>query len=867
MEVPVIYPPPDGAHLYCELCSLHFYPIGNQRSSGRTYQMSVDDDEAQEMITSRLSEAKNDIDYVKEKLETHGDLLVSRWSKRSRDKRGKLLSDAAGEVFGAWPRVGPTHSPGFVENCKARIGTERWNYIERLLKSRACDGCWFGRWLKITDLTEDRLKLLMLLHVRTSYSAQDWTIFDLSQNASTWESTTGKISFNAQCVRICGNDFGRLETFDRDLVHARAIIGFPRAYTTVMGQKSLARALRKVVDAIVMESPATGNSKWLKLMTGANGLQGTVEEGRWSSYVHPGFAPPSGLDIDALLQASSDRYNQIADEMELIQADPQYTYNCVLTMKAGINWDENVPSSLKWAYVSETLFHNRAMSLVLWQILIHECRSFQSVCRAHEEENHTSAIQPGSYMPTAVRDAFKVLCATVQSRQVVQKTKLGRAITDMDAMKRHNKRRMVDGKLSNVFRSEESQNLDLPSDRIAVASRAVQGMTVSSGLYSVKHELDVLADELSLVQSNQRTDDEFSSLALIDAMRMSTFWCCQAIVEPTYLGPSDMPSPVYNNPKPRSNSQSSKSSVLSDLRAGALEFMESVERDRGPPAPGPIGKRLGPLLREFCDNPWPKNGSGPVWLEKATKSRQLLSAIWQALRDEWSTLAINSLDKTSINTIVATDMSFDTSPRYLAMVDEERKAHQRGPTTATPKTAASQQQLLQSTWGSENTHTGPVRRNITRAKLEHTRVEELAEPDLPTSSSQQNEPMLQESVLQESVLQEPTAPRISVKQESLSVFNKMFTSGGTSSIRWIQLVQALTDAGMTATQVPGSGVKFSNGRESIVLHKPHPEPVVDGVMLRCQIGRRLQKWFSWDKETFVLRVKNVEEEKGDVDNN
>ena len=119
--------------------------------------------------------------------------------------------------------------------------------------------------------------------------------------------------------------------------------------------------------------------------------------------------------------------------------------------------------------------------------------------------------------------------------------------------------------------------------------------------------------------------------------------------------------------------------------------------------------------------------------------------------------------------------------------------------------------------------------------------------------------------MQDSVSQEPTALRISVKQESLSVFNKMFSGGGTTSIRWIHLVQALTDAGMTATQVPGSGVKFSNDRESIVLHKPHPEPVVDGVMLRFQIGRRLQKWFSWDEDTFVLRVKNAEEEQGYVD--
>jgi hypothetical protein len=138
-------------------------------------------------------------------------------------------------------------------------------------------------------------------------------------------------------------------------------------------------------------------------------------------------------------------------------------------------------------------------------------------------------------------------------------------------------------------------------------------------------------------------------------------------------------------------------------------------------------------------------------------------------------------------------------------------------------------------------------------------MEELSEPAVNASGNQQRESALKDSVSQDAKVQ-----RIAVKQESLSVFNKMFSSGGTTSIRWIQLVQALTDAGMTATQVPGSGVKFANDRESIVFHKPHPEPVVDGVMLRCQIGRRLKKWFFWDNETFVLRVKNAEEKKADV---
>jgi len=89
---------------------------------------------------------------------------------------------------------------------------------------------------------------------------------------------------------------------------------------------------------------------------------------------------------------------------------------------------------------------------------------------------------------------------------------------------------------------------------------------------------------------------------------------------------------------------------------------------------------------------------------------------------------------------------------------------------------------------------------------------------------------------------------------------KMFPTGaeGTSSVRWTQLVQALTDAGMTATQGAGSAVAFSNSHGSISLHMPHPEPVIDAFILRG-FGKRLNKWFGWTQETFILRQKECAE--------
>jgi hypothetical protein len=89
----------------------------------------------------------------------------------------------------------------------------------------------------------------------------------------------------------------------------------------------------------------------------------------------------------------------------------------------------------------------------------------------------------------------------------------------------------------------------------------------------------------------------------------------------------------------------------------------------------------------------------------------------------------------------------------------------------------------------------------------------------------------------------------------------MFPTGvdSSNSVRWTELVQALKDAGMTAEQSGGSAVNFSiQHTGSIVFHMPHPDPVVDAILLRG-FGKRLTKWFRWTEETFILRPKNSAE--------
>lgn len=76
------------------------------------------------------------------------------------------------------------------------------------------------------------------------------------------------------------------------------------------------------------------------------------------------------------------------------------------------------------------------------------------------------------------------------------------------------------------------------------------------------------------------------------------------------------------------------------------------------------------------------------------------------------------------------------------------------------------------------------------------------------------------------------------------------------SVKWAVFVNSMNDAGFTAQNGGGSIVRFEsrNGEGSINFHRPHPDPTIDSIMLQA-IGWRMNKWFGWVRETFVLARK------------
>jgi hypothetical protein len=73
--------------------------MDTQHSCEHHYQASVTDDNARFEFDCMRIDTKHNLAYIKSKFETHGDLILSRWSKKSHEKRKITLVTAAPSCF------------------------------------------------------------------------------------------------------------------------------------------------------------------------------------------------------------------------------------------------------------------------------------------------------------------------------------------------------------------------------------------------------------------------------------------------------------------------------------------------------------------------------------------------------------------------------------------------------------------------------------------------------------------------------------------------------------------------------------------------------------------------------------------------
>ena len=197
---------------------------------------------------------------------------------------------------------------------------------------------------------------------------------------------------------------------------------------------------------------------------------------------------------------------------------------------------------------------------------------------------------------------------------------------------------------------------------------------------------------------------------------------------------------------------------------------------------------------------------------------------------------------------------FDTKPEYLAELAEERRECEANSQAISARTASNveAETETQTIWGNVSEECQPIRCKQTKAKAARSAVNVSGSEDDGT-----NPHNLSDNATEDEAEQPEILPSIAVKQDSLAVFHRMYpaeSSSAQGTVRWLQFVQAMTEAGFTATAANGSAVNFGNERSSIAFHKPHPEPTIEPIRLHGW-AKRMRKRFGWSRERFVLREK------------
>lgn len=695
----------------------------------------------------------------------------------------------------------------------------------------------FAKWLNsstIPQFAQDRMKLLSMLHVRSEYRPQQWATFDtLSARAGLMDSESLPY-YNANAVIMHGEAYGKIKAFDADAANGWAEAGFPRAYFTFIAQAQLASWLRTIVDALSENMGPSGNSEWTTMVVG--GLHCAHEKSLWSTCHHQEFAPPSTFDPDAILKKARNHLDMLVDEIELKQTSPEHMRQYALEVKSATSFNEAGMKSAEhgWDYISLLLVSTWTDDLVWWHRLVVECEHLKETIA-----KSGISVMPGARLTRDVDTAIRAFGVTIKKMLKGAAADWEFQIYGVSSMRDHLSRPLKrEGPIPRGRQIVLTKDLDPKKqiDRVIYYARTLFAAIIEEKPGGVSWLVSKLKRELKGVAYNRSLEYWMSGIALIN--EFSVLWSWRQTID--HASPENKIA-ISDNLRSR-DMLTADFGRLDEQAKDALDGLDHLECSR--------------LLQQFCKLPPPKGSKDRSWLNKMTDSRKSLTDVWIAIRSLWNEKERILGREEEFRADFLSRISFDTSPEYLAGLEEERQRIEEGESGKMRKNHESQEPgFARQAWDLQTESDGAVRKKLTK-KTNSTHRNVSIESRMETLALNQDS--------HAGRYESNRAIRIAVKQDSLSIISKMFPTGaeGSTSVRWLQLVQALTDAGLVATEGAGSAVSFANEHGSISVHKPHPDPVVDAIRLRG-IGRRLRKRFGWESNTFILREKGEKKRQED----
>jgi hypothetical protein len=377
-----IYPPPATAHQDCSACKAHRLTEKDQHElelNGVDLTIvDMDDFTAQRFLSDLMSEEKRDRQHVRDMVESHGDLIETRWKKFTRGKRADLLSSASPDLF----------PPGARESLEELGPWERDGI-----------GHFDFSWLEPDAFSEDRMKLMYLIHVRSEFDAARWAVFDTQSN---WRAfSISPYVYNPGAVVMHGEYYGELVEFKAEEAHSWLQVGFPRAALTFRIQRKLAGALRAIVEAIVGDAGPSGHEKWTTLMLRGPQGQGGHEEARYGQE----FTPPAKIEPLGLLKKVHNQLDEHIDEIELMQTDPEYMRQCALEIKENTSFpnQRGKVEGDEWTKTAHAIHWGCLQPLTCWGAIVKEGEYVEATLLAELGPN----IAPGDQLTRKADTAMR----------------------------------------------------------------------------------------------------------------------------------------------------------------------------------------------------------------------------------------------------------------------------------------------------------------------------------------------------------------------------------------------------------------------------------------------------------------------------
>lgn len=819
----ILRPPP----CECPDCGRQFRTRGEQDIDRFVYQREISESAARQSAKEKIRNIERDRAYLKKCCANHGNTILSRWKKKSWDKREACLL-----------AVDPALYPHQWFLPRLTYQYPHWK------EAREYRSAWLFPSLSVEALKFDTSRFLGLLHNRTHYSPEQWAPYDDRQVTAGWEYGAFDVEYCGHCVIMQGPRYGELTPWERTAAHRWDIVGFPKAQLILQAQESTMSFLRGVVEQLLegidVEQPGA-SEKWRQMTS--TGFKRTSDVEFWSPYVNQAFSTPPIFEVHSVVSIARGRKEAAEDHLWLLQTDSSYMRHAIRDIGAGAAV-EGAQREDAYSIIAAELDHDATM-YTQWQWTLEECENVQTQYnRVHDQ------IHPGKPLPPEYDQALGALELLLVNCLHEASQHLNAFIPQRPGFRRNWKHdHSVPGQVSyrraikmTIAESFEKDPLDWCMTQLQGDPGGIRRFDHAM-LFAFLHEHLSNSPAIERARLDQRLYDKLSDFAAFHELLAAV----------------------------RQNRPLSKNRDIDDVKRTeprrAWRIITAASKEGKLEKKGIVGgfQTLGRLIKNFDSLPIPSGKQDLIWLERQQQSREALSSFWAKVRDHKQELLQSMNFPPEDVQASLEELSADSSPQSIAAVDAERVSIlarlEKQAAAAVPSN-----KLLQTQWGQNGAsdilavRTNPKRTKGAKSNKHRLPETDSSEPIKETTPDDQNAPQPTPDSPQ-------IAKKIPVKQRSLDVLTSLFpspTNNSTRSINWDAFVLAMADVGFSARHSGGSAVSFEKvagsdrggvenerGDGRIVFHKPHPTPKIDNVLLHA-MGRRMRKWFGWEREGFCL---------------